>query len=547
MPVLNWLTRDEDIQTALGVPYRLLEEVHALSAGDGNTGNMLIQGDNLEALKALLPFYAGQCKCIYIDPPFNTGQAFEHYDDNLEHSIWLGVMYSRLELLHQLLSEDGIIALHLDNEELAYAMVILDEIFGRTNRLNLCTFKQSSVSGPKSINPGVVSISSYIVFYAKNKSRWNSHRVYRARKRDTRYSKFILNCESDTLADWQVTSLNAAIEAHFGGSIRELKRKFNVRYEERISRFVIDNRKAVIRTARVKEKDISEDARPALGASSSQPDTFFEAKRDGQPSQYFWNGEQVAFYSSKVQQIDGEYVTAERVSDIWDDLLSNNLHNEGGVSFPKGKKPESLIRRIFELYSQEGDLVLDSFLGSGTTAAVAHKMERRYIGIEMRKHAVTHCAPRLQRVVEGDQSGISKAVGWEGGGGFRFYRLGPRIFDADGQIRSGITFPVLAAHIWFAETSRPWDGTDASPLLGIERGAAYALLYNGILGDKRISGGNVLTRETLARIREDITLTASDFDGPLTVYGERSRLALATLEREGIIFKQTPYDVKART
>ena len=190
-------------------------------------------------------------------------------------------------------------------------------------------------------------------------------------------------------------------------------------------------------------------------------------------------------------------------------------------------------------------------------------MGRRYIGIEMGEHAVTHCAPRLQKVIADEQGGISKSVGWKGGGGFRFCRLGPPVFDADGRIRSDIEFPVLAAHVWFSETGRPWDGPrlrndanartkpGATPFLGIHDGRAHALLYNGVLGDKRPGGGNVLTRATLALIREDIAvaypgLARENAACPLIVYGEQSRLASATLEREGIAFKQTPYDVKTR-
>jgi adenine-specific DNA-methyltransferase len=221
-------------------------------------------------------------------------------------------------------------------------------------------------------------------------------------------------------------------------------------------------------------------------------------------------------------------------------------------------KPERLLERILHIATSPGDFVLDSFLGSGTTAAVAHKMGRRYIGIEMGEHARTHCAPRLNKVIEGEQGGISKAVDWQGGGGFLHYRLGPPVFDEEGHIRQDIRFPVLAAHVWFSETDGPWDGMRASrssseavahhdsPLLGIHDGRAHALLYNGILGDKRPGGGNVLTRATLALIREDISRLALDFDGPLTVYGEQSRLTPATLDRERITFKQTPYDVKAR-
>jgi len=207
-------------------------------------------------------------------------------------------------------------------------------------------------------------------------------------------------------------------------------------------------------------------------------------------------------------------------------------------------KPERLVERMLQIATNEGDLVLDSFLGSGTTAAVAEKMGRRYIGIEMGGHAETHCQPRLRKVVDGEQGGISDAVNWKGGGGFRFYRLGASVFDETGQIRPDIEFPVLAAHVWFSEVRSPWLKSDPqSPVLGVHEGRAYALLYNGILGDKSASGGNVLTRKTLALIRNALP---DDFHGPVTIYGERSALFDASLVREGITFKQTPYDVKAR-
>lgn len=169
-------------------------------------------------------------------------------------------------------------------------------------------------------------------------------------------------------------------------------------------------------------------------------------------------------------------------------------------------------------------------------------MGRRYVGIEMGDHAVTHCQPRLKKVVEGEQGGISESLGWKGGGGFRFYRLGAPVFDPSGHISPDIRFPVLAAHVWFSETGTPWNATKAMPVLGQHEGKAYALPYNGILGDKSVSGGNVLTRPTLALIRKKL----GKFGGLLTIYGERSALGAASLKRENIIFKQTPYDVKAR-
>ena len=219
---------------------------------------------------------------------------------------------------------------------------------------------------------------------------------------------------------------------------------------------------------------------------------------------------------------------------------------DGNVEIFLTPKPEKLVRQVLTVATNPGDLVLDSFLGSGTTAAVAHKMGRRWIGVEMGEHAVTHCAPRLQKVVGGDQGGISESVGWKGGGGFRFYRLGPPAFDANGSICPDIEFSTLAAHVWFSETGTSWNGDGGSPLLGIHNGQAWALLYNGVLGDKRPSGGNVLTRGTLALIREKVAGAAQEFIGPLTVYGEQSRLAPETLEREGIVFKQTPYDIRSR-
>lgn len=198
--------------------------------------------------------------------------------------------------------------------------------------------------------------------------------------------------------------------------------------------------------------------------------------------------------------------------------------------------------RILELATSDGDLVLDSFLGSGTTAAVAHKMGRQWIGIEMGGQAHTHCVPRLKKVIDGEQGGVSQVLDWKGGGGFAFYRLGSEVFGPDGTISAGIKFAPLAAHIWFAETGTPLADTAATPFLGAHDGTGIALLYNGILGDKSVIGGNVLTRTTLAVIRE----AAGDFDGPLIIYSEASRIGQDALKRERVTFKQTPYDVRAR-
>ena len=546
MPTLNWLTREGDVGAGKRAAYCLLEEVSEHSSGEGDTGNMLIQGDNLEALKALLPFFAARVKCIYIDPPFNTGQAFENYDDNMEHTIWLGLMYARFDMHRELLCEAGTIAIHLDDEELAYGIAMLDEIFGRRNRVNLVTFRQGAAVGHKAINPGLVTVTNYIVIYAKDRQgAWRSNRVFTRRGRDTRYASFIENLD-EPYSGWRLIPLSKAFGSARGMSAREAKKSLEDHYEGALNDFVLENADRVIRTARPDYDGVGQATRNLIVESRKSPQQVFLQRREDYSDIYLCNGERWLFYRDKLKDIDGERVAGEPLTNLWDDLLSNNLHNEGGVKFPKGKKPEALVRRVLELYSDEGDLVLDSFLGSGTTAAVAHKMGRRYIGIEMGDHASQLCAPRLKRVIEGEQGGISKGVGWRGGGGFRFYRLGPPAFDAEGRIRPDIGFPVLAAHIWFSETGTPWDGRGGSPLLGTHDGRAWVLLYNGVLGDKRPGGGNVLTRGTLAVIREKVEEGAPGFGGRLIVYGEQSRLAPETLKREGVVFKQTPYDIESR-
>lgn len=394
--------------------------------------NRLIFGDNLLALKALEQEFAGKIKCVYIDPPFNTQQAFEHYDDGLEHSIWLTLMRDRLEALYKLLAADGTFYVHIDDNELGYLIALVDEIFGRKNRAYIVTFKQSSVSGPKAINPGLVTTASFILVYAKNKTMWSPEKVYVSTKRDNRYSKYIVNIESH-FSKWHLIGLRQALASAEGITSRELIKKYpKESFERRLEEFVLSAPERVVRTARVAPKDISEPARVQLKASQDTPNVVFRAERQGSPDMYFLNGEQLIFYSSKTKLVDGCWVTGEACSTIWDDILSNNLHNEGQVTFPNGKKPEALVKRLIEMATREGDWVLDSFAGSGTTGTVAHKMGRRWIMVESGEHCHTHIIPRLRRVILGkDQSGITQAVNWLAGGGFRYFRLAPSLLEKD--------------------------------------------------------------------------------------------------------------------
>lgn len=394
--------------------------------------NRLIFGDNLLALKALEQEFSGKVKCVYIDPPFNTQQAFEHYDDGYEHSIWLGLIRDRAEAIRRLMSDDGTLFVHIDDNELGYLIVLLDEVFGRANRVSVVSFKQGSATGHKSINPGVVSTTNFILIYAKNKSAWAPNRVFTARaERDKRYGQYIENYDAP-FENWRFTTLASAFADSLGLPERGLKKALGDEYEEQISAFVLKNAGRVIQLARPDYSAVSSAAREMIDTSRANPSVVMKLGRAGYSDMYFIGGQRILFYSDKLKLIDGEYVAGEPLTSLWDDILSNNLHNEGSVDFPKGKKPEALIKRCFDLATKPGDIVLDSFAGSGTTGAVAHKMGRRWIMVELGEHCHTHVIPRLKTVVNGeDLGGISKAVGWQGGGGFRYYKLAPSLIVND--------------------------------------------------------------------------------------------------------------------
>ncbi len=506
MPYLHWLTRDDDLIQSRKAPYRLLEEAPEHSAGDADSPNMLIQGDNLDALKALLPYYAGKVKCIYIDPPYNTRSAFSHYDDSLEHSLWLAMMVPRLELLRELLAEDGSIWVSIDDNEGHYLKVIMDEVFGRGNFVDTVIWEKAD--SPRNSARRFSSDHDYIFVYAKNEN-WVPKRLPRTQEANSIYK----NPDNDPRGPWLPGDPYAnkpyskgryTIEGPTGRKFSPPPGRYWRVSEERL-------------------RKLDKDGRVWWGPNGS-----------ARPS--------IKRYLSEVADLVPR--TFWQKNDVGSNRTSKN---EMRILFPDSAsfdtpKPEKLVKRILQISTNEGDIVLDSFLGSGTTAAVAHKMGRRYIGIEMGEHAITHCAPRLKKVIEGEQGGISESVNWQGGGGFRFYTLGEPVFDEEGTINPKVRFPALAAHVWFSETGQALGKKPRRPFLGIHDGVAYALLYNGILGDKRVNGGNVLIRSVLKLLREQ----AKGFDGPWVIYGEMSRLSADTLRAENITFKQTPYDIRAR-
>lgn len=511
MPILHWLNKEQAVTTAKNCDYRLLEEVPDLSYGDSSSENLLIQGDNLEALKALIPFYAGKVKCIFIDPPYNTKSAFEHYDDNLEHSKWLSLMYPRLELLRELLSSDGSIWVTIDDNESHYLKVILDEVFGRNNFVSNSVWqkKYTIANDAKWLSDN----HDHVLIYAANKETWRPYPLPRSAEMDKRYK----NPDAHSKGVWKSTPLYAKRT----GSEKE--KKFSFIFKNGYVWKPPAGTSPRFPESKLREMDENDEIWFGKnGNTSPSRKTFLkELKREGTPAPTLW--------------LHGEVGHNHEAKDE-----SKVLGTDDAFTTPK---PERLIKRILELATKPNDLVLDSFLGSGTTSAVAHKMSRRYIGIEIGEHAETHCQSRLQKVVDGEEGGISKSVDWQGGGGFKFVRLGHTVFDEYGSLNADIKFPTLAAHVWYLETKQPMAKKKQSAYLGVHGETAYYLLYNGILGDRRPDGGNVLTSK--------IIKVLPSFDEHLkhnrtvVIYGESTRLGEARLRQENIVFKQIPYDVGA--
>jgi len=506
MPLLSWFNRDADLTRAALAPYRLLEPVAKLSHGEEDSPNMLIEGDNLEALKALLPYYAGQVKCIFIDPPYNTQSAVsEHYDDNIEHSQWLSMIYPRLELLKDLLAEEGSIWITLDDNEAHYFKVIADEIFQRKNFIANVIWRKNY--SPKSSARHFSVDHDHLFVYAKNAEKWIPNLVPRTAAQDKAYK----NQDNDPRGPWKASDLSARNSYSLGiypvttPSGREIPGPPPGRYWS---------------ISKAKLEELDADNRIWWGKDGNSAPSlkrFLTDVKQGRVPQTYWH-----------------YDEAGHTQDAKKEIVSLF----GGDVFGT-PKPEKLMQRVLEIGSAPGELVLDSFLGSGTTAAVAHKMGRQWIGIEMGEHARTHCQPRLVKVVDGEQGGVSKDLGWEGGGGFRFYKLGVPVFDESGHIRDGIRFEHLAAHVWFAETGTARSTrAPKTAFLGEHHGVGYYLLFNGILGDESKTGGNVLTKRVLRGLEP--------FDGPKVIYGESCDLPKERLEELQITFKQTPYDIKAR-
>jgi adenine-specific DNA-methyltransferase len=514
MPTLDWLDRQAAFSSANKTATHVLRPHtagHVFGDATAARNNLLIQGDNLQALKALLPFYRGQVKCIFIDPPYNTKSAFEHYDDNLEHSQWLSMMLPRLQVLRDLLSEDGSIWVTIDDNEGHYLKVLMDEVFGRGNFVaNNVWQKRYSRENRESIG----DVHDHLLLYVKSPEKFKA--VRNRIPLDEAQAKIYKNPdnpkETDPSKRWRGLPMTAqGYRPNQMYVITAPNGKKHIPPEGRCWS-TIESEYLKLRNA----------GRIYWGKDgNAQPSVIrFLSEVEGLVPWTWWNHEEVGHTDEAKKEVMVLF--------------------ESGDVFGT-PKPERLLHRVLHIATNPGDLVLDSFLGSGTTAAVAHKMGRRWIGIEMGEHATTHCTPRLQKVIDGEQGGISAAVGWQGGGGFQLLQLGAPLFDEQGDIHPDVRFADLAAFIWMRETGTALPTQVASgplPLLGVHEGTAYYLLFNGILGDRRPASGNVLTTQVLQALTE-----LCGHDGPKVMYGEACRLGDARLKAEGIAFKQLPHAV----
>lgn len=392
---LTWIGKDDEREA---IEPRILIEDPKYSYGDTESGNMLIHGDNLLALKALEQQYSNAIKCIYIDPPYNTGSAFEHYDDGLEHSIWLSLMRERLEIIYNLLDKtNGSLWISLDDNEQAYCKVLCDEIFGRKNFVaNVIWEKKYS---PSNDAKWLSDCHDFVMVYAKNKETWRPNLLPRTDEMNNRYK----NVDNDPRGPWKagdcsVKTYSASCDYPIttpSGRIVNPPAGYCWRFsKERFAELVADNRIWF-------GKD---------GNNVPAVKRFLTDVKEGITTMTIWKYTEVGHNQDAKKEV--KVFNSDSVFDT--------------------PKPERLIERVLTLGSNPGDLVLDSFLGSGTTAAVAQKMGRRYIGIELGNHAYTHCYPRLKMVTDGtDQGGISKAQNWKGGSGFKFYELAPSLLKQD--------------------------------------------------------------------------------------------------------------------
>lgn len=540
MPTLDWIGKSAVINHHNEVPFRLLKRNNDLSVGDPGSGNLLVQGDNLEALKALLPYYAGQVKCIYIDPPYNTGNESWVYNDNVNssemkgwlgkvvgkeaedlsrHDKWLCMMYPRLSLLKQFLSEDGAIFVSIDDNELANLRLVMDDIFGNRNFITSLTW-QKRVS-PANDAKYFSSDHEHLLVFCKNKNIWRPNRL----KRSQAQLKNYVNPDNDPRGIWNSATYtcNKTFEERpnlYYGIVNPFTGKTIYPKKTAVWKFNKERHEENVKNNLVYWGDKGKNKMPRYKKFLSEMEGIVPRS--------------VLLYSDYGH-------TQEARSELL------QIIKEVPFTTPK---PVRLIKRLLEIATDNNSIILDSYAGSGTTGHAVTQLNkedggtRNYILVEIDEPICKEItSQRLSNIVKGYECENSKGItifvnGL--GGGFSYCDLGHTLFDAEGQIRSEVSFCDLARHVYFSETGEPIPKSQngKTPLLGVYQGRAIYLLYNGILKDKSVGGGNVLTSRVLSEL--------PPFEGPKVIYGTACRISPKRLKQENIVFKQTPYEIRIK-
>ena len=445
---LTWFDKEKEIN----VEPRILLENYELGYEKHPDGlfdnyyydNMLIHGDNLLALKALENKYTGKIKCIYIDPPYNISAAGVPFDDNIEHSLWLNLMRSRIQIMYKLLDSDGMLATQIDDENYAYLYMLISEIFGKNNLKTICV-KMSEATGVKmaSVNKAgsIAKIKEYIILAKKDGIKNLSMEMVPKGKWDNEYKTYCENISDEELANIKRIIEDEERTIEDINYVDECVKKINFVNMNDVAKretgtnatdewcYKNANRIVQIATLTGGARDLAINKKSEFGNDCPSAFSIVTAKKKMYIIKGSFNTETNL---SRCKLLFADLYLSYNPGDMWSDIKTTGLDNEGGVDFKNSKKPERLIRRIIKLNTKPGDIVLDSFLGSGTTAAVAHKLNRRFIGIEMGEQAYTHCKKRLDLVIDGtEQGGISKEENWQGFGGYKFYEVAPTLITKD--------------------------------------------------------------------------------------------------------------------
>ena len=383
--------------------------------------NLLLHAENLRALGWLGETHAGLFACAYFDPPFNTGRTFAEYKDARDTRGWLAMMRPRLAATLPLLRDDGAIFVEIDDTMVGELLCLMDELFGKHNRLSTITVVRSAPTGHKAKNNGPVNVTDFVVAYEKTRGAWRYRPQVRVKGGyDAAYSLWVANPEAPCEA-WRFEPLlgRVAHELGFASSRAARAALGKEELQRRTGAFALAHASHVARLAQPRFEAVSRAAQALIVRSRAAPERVLRLPRKGLPDLILRGGNRVLFLARKVRDVGGALCMVEPLTNVWDDLGFQGIAKEGGVVFSRNKKPERLLARVLAMATDPGDWVLDAFLGSGTTAAVAHKMGRRWVGIEEGQQLRDLCVPRLLRVVDGsDEGGVSQAYGWRGGGGF---------------------------------------------------------------------------------------------------------------------------------